>query len=147
MVNWGRGITYSKENKYGGRNRTCPSPDSWCDGLSLRALLTVHFLHQVPLPHLPSLSSSLSYFLPSHTSMFLSSLLFSSLFLSQLSPQIATRVKRATLPYHIQFSFLQNIHQHLDLGILVEEKVIVHPENIFGGDLRYGQVPTSKPTL
>lgn len=72
---------------------------------------------------------------------------FSSLSLSRLSPQIAPEVNLATLSYHIQFSFLQNFHQHLNLGLVVEEKVIVHPENIFGGDLRYSQVPTSKPTL
>lgn len=72
---------------------------------------------------------------------------FSSLSLSWLSPQIATEVKLVTLSYHIQFRFLQNLHQRLNLGLFVEEKVIVHPENIFGRDLRYSQVPTSKPTL
>lgn len=73
--------------------------------------------------------------------------LFSSLPLAWLSPQFATRVKLATRSYHIQFSFLQNIHQPLNLGLVDEEKVIIHPENVFGGDLRYGQVPTRKPTL
>lgn len=61
--------------------------------------------------------------------------------------QIAGGVKLVIVPYHIQLSFLQDIHQHLNLGLVVEDKVIVHPENIFGGDLRYGQVSTSKPTL
>lgn len=56
-------------------------------------------------------------------------------------------VKLAPLPYHIQLAVLQDIHQHFNLGLFIEEKVIIHPENVFGGDLRYGQVPTSKPAL
>lgn len=67
--------------------------------------------------------------------------------LSWLSLQGTAGVKLATLPYHVQLCFLEDIHQHLNLGVVTEEEIIVHPEHVFGGDLRDGQVPTSKPTL
>lgn len=45
------------------------------------------------------------------------------------------QLSSASVSYHIQFSFFQDIHQHLNLGVVVEEKVIIHPEDIFSGHL------------
>ena len=106
---------------------------SWCSTLHLGCTGLFTSCTR-PTPSSPSTSSSLIYFFP-----------LSSPHLS--IPTDCSWVKLTTVPYHIQFRFLQDIHQHLNLGLTVEEKIIVHPENIFGGDLRYGQVPTSKPPL
>lgn len=49
---------------------------------------------------------------------------------------------------HVQlWDFLHDFHKSFNLCIVPEYEVIIHPEKVFSGDLRYSQIPTSKPAL
>ena len=50
--------------------------------------------------------------------------------------------------YHVQFwDRLHHLHQLFDFRQLGKQEVIVHPQEVLGGDLGDRQVPASKPAL
>lgn len=49
--------------------------------------------------------------------------------------------------HQIQGSFFKYIYQLFHFGAGCENKVVIHPQNIFGGHLGDGKISTSKPTL
>lgn len=51
------------------------------------------------------------------------------------------------LPYQVQGRPLQHVHKPLQPRPRREDEVVVHPQDILGGYLGYGQVPACEPAL
>lgn len=67
-----------------------------------------------------------------------------------LTSNLLTRRVGCIVPFtdHIQFwDFLHDFHKSFNLRIVAEEEVVINPQKVFGGDLWYSQIPTSKPAL
>lgn len=49
--------------------------------------------------------------------------------------------------HQIQSGLLQDVHHLLQLGVLGEDEIVVHPQHVLRDHLRHGQVPPCKPAL